>query len=350
VTARAQDLPVTEPNVLGKRLSVIMPAFNEAEHIYENIRRVCTALPGSDWEVIVVDDGSSDETFRESDRSREAGFPVKTLRQELNAGKGAALFYGFGASTGEIIAFLDADLEIPPESVLQLLAQMDATGAEVAVGVKSLGSSAYPRPRRLLSGIYRRLVGFLFGLPLGDTQTGVKVFRREVLERAIPRLAVKRFAFDLELLVAASRLGYHIVECPVPMAYRREGGLGRIRPLQMAGMFADTLVIYYRSSFWRWLEPGAGTKMWMALFAAGLLIFGIGVGKVLTPIVLQPPVSNIVYVVALQFLPRALRDWLLVLGGIVLLTLAFIQLNKSLLNAFARRDRGDLAGIFNQKD
>ena len=195
MTAGPQTVQVAEAHALRPRLSVIMPAFNEAHHIYTNVRQVCAALPGSDWEVIVVDDGSTDETFRESERSRSEGYRVTTLRQDVNAGKGAALFYGFSVSSGEIIAFLDADLEIPPESVLEMLSQMDTTGAEVIVGVKSLAPGTFPWPRRLLSGVYRRLVMLLFGLPLGDTQTGVKLFRREVLERAIPRLAVKRFAY-----------------------------------------------------------------------------------------------------------------------------------------------------------
>jgi glycosyltransferase involved in cell wall biosynthesis len=331
------------------RLSVILPAYNESHHIYANAARVCAALAGRDFEVIVVDDGSADDTFAESRRAAAEGLPVKAVRQEVNRGKGAALFYGFRFARGELVAFLDSDLEIAPEYVLRLGEVMQSAGADVVIGSKNLEESRFPAPRRALSRAYRGLASFLFGLPLSDTQTGVKLFKREVLELVIPRLTVSRFAFDIELLVAAARFGYHIAECPVKTAYHRAGSVGRIGLGQMAGMLWDTLAIYYRASFWRWLRPGWTTRLWMILFVAGVFLLGIGIGKLLTPIVLQPPLRQVVYFVALQFLPRALRDWLLVIVGGGMLVISLIQLNKSLLNAFARRDHGDLAGIFTRR-
>ena len=89
--------------------------------------------------------------------------------------------------------------------------------------------------------------------------------------------------------------------------------------------------------------------LWMITFVAGIFLLGIGIGKLLTPVILRPPLRQVVYVVALQFLPRTLRDWLLVGVGGGMLILSLIQLNKSLLDAFARRDHGDLAGIFTRK-
>ena len=91
-------------------LSVMMPAFNEGAHIYANILRVCETLKGIDFELIVVDDGSADNTFAETKRARDGGYPVIAVQQEVNRGKGAALFRGFGFATAKQIAFLDADL------------------------------------------------------------------------------------------------------------------------------------------------------------------------------------------------------------------------------------------------
>jgi len=267
----------------------------------------------------------------------------------VNRGKGAALFHRFQFAAGDLVAFLDSDLEIAPEYVLRLRDVMLATGADVVIGTKTTGDSRFPLLRRLLSGVARGLVAWLFGLSVRDTQTGVKLFKREVLELAIPRLTVSRFAFDIELLVAATRFGYRIAECPVKTAYRRTGPLGRMGLRHLAGTLADMLAIYYRASFWRWLQPGWTTRLWMIAFVAGIFLLGIGMGKLLTPIVLQPPLRQIVYYAALQFLPRALRDWLLVIAGAGMLGVSLIQLNKSLLNAFARRDHGDLAGIFTRK-
>jgi len=327
-------------------LSVVMPAYNEGVHIYANILKVCDALKGSKYEVIVVDDGSRDKTFDESQRAAWQGLPVKVVRQETNRGKGAALFRGFNAASGKLIAFLDADLEIAPQEILRLRDVMNETEAEVVVGVKDPLANKFPYLRRVLSGRYRQVVSFLFGLSITDTQTGAKLFKRQVLEAVIPRLSVSRFAFDIELLVAASRFGYIIAEHPVKITFRRTGGLGRMRLRHLVGMFLDLLTIYFRASFWRWLEPSLATQLWMLIFVLGVFLFGVGVGKVLTPIILQPPIRQVFYFVALQFLPATLRDWLLVLGGMLMVVLALIQLNKSLLNAFARRDRGDLAGIF----
>ncbi len=328
-------------------LSVILPAFNEGEHIYANILRVCEILKGNNFEVIVVDDGSADNTFEEAQRAQTDRYPILAIQQEVNQGKGAALFCGFGFAKGEKIAFLDADLEINPEYIFQLLAVMDEENADVVAGVKDMSGNEFPWLRRMMSGLYKRSVAFLFGLSITDTQTGIKLFKREVLEAAVPRLKVSRFAFDIELLLTASRFGYRIVEYPVKLAYSRTGNLGRMNTSNIFGAFWDTLRIYSRASFWRWLEPSCGMRIWMLLFVIGIFLFGVGFGKLLTPVILHGSVKKIFHIIALQFLPTNFRDWLLLIGGFTLLFLASIQLNKKLLEAFLRRDQGDdLAGIF----
>ena len=163
----------------------------------------------------------------------------------------------------------------------------------------------------------------------------------------MPRLSISRFAFDIELLLAASRFGYKIVEYPVKIIYSRSGKLGRMSSSNIFGAFRDTFSIYARASFWRWLEPSRSMQIWMLLFVIGIFFFGVGVGKLLTPVILQGATKKVFYIIALQFLPIMLRDWLLLIGGFVLIVLGSVQLNKKLLEAFVRRDRGDdLAGIF----
>ncbi len=327
-------------------LSIILPAFNEGEHIYANIVRVCDTLKELDIELIVVDDGSADGTFTEAQRAQADGYPVKPVLQETNQGKGAALFRGFEFASAKRIAFLDADLEIIPEYVLELMSAMDESGADVVAGVKDMRDNQFPWLRRKMSGLYKKIVAFLFGLSITDTQTGIKLFKREVLEATVPRLRVSRFAFDIELLVAASRFGYQIAEYPVKLSYSRTGNLGRMNSRNIFGAFWDTLRIYNRASFWRWLEPSLSMRIWMVLFVIGIFLFGVGFGKLLTPVVLHGAVKSVFSILALQFLPHLLRDWLLLIGGGLLLLLALIQLNKKLLEAFLRRDRGDdLAGI-----
>jgi glycosyltransferase involved in cell wall biosynthesis len=317
---------------------VILPARNEAHHIHANLVHICDALRETDAEVIVVDDGSQDATSSEATRAAHAGLPVRVVRLEANQGKGAALFRGFAEAKGSVVAFLDADLEIAPENVLLLLRVMDATQAAVVVGTKT--GDAFPLARRLLSRFFRAAVSSLFGLAVSDTQTGIKLFRREVLEHVAPRMTISRFAFDIELLVAATRFGYEIAECPVTTEFRREGRLGRIGLRHQAQTLLDCVHIYYRASFWSWLQPGIAARVWMIVFVLGVFLFGVGVAKLLTPVVLQPPIRQVFRVIALQFLPPLLRDWLVLIGGGVLVAVSLIQLNKILLAAFARRDAG----------
>jgi hypothetical protein len=214
-------------------------------------------------------------------------------------------------------------------------------------GVKDLQANQFPPLRRLMSRSYRAMVALLFGLTITDTQTGIKLFRREVLADAIPRVSARRFAFDIELLVAASRFGYRIVEQPVEIAYHRSGGLGRMNLANILGMFVDTLAIFYRASFWHWLNPGLQAQIWMGMFVLGVFLSGIGVAKLVTPTILEPPFKDIFRILLLQFLPPILRDWLVTLLGVLFVIIALIQLNKIVMTAFVHRDRdrGGLSGI-----
>src|SRR5207249_1563782 len=102
----------------------------------------------------------------------------------------------------------------------------------------------YPLLRRIYSRAYYALVRLMFGLPVRDTQTGVKLFKREVLARAFPRMTVQHYAFDLELLVLANADGYCIVEAPIALKSQRLNQ--RIKPRDVAIMFRDTLGIWWR--------------------------------------------------------------------------------------------------------
>jgi glycosyltransferase involved in cell wall biosynthesis len=231
------------------KISVVLPAYNEAEHILQNLLETVRVLAESeyDFEVIVVDDGSPDKTYLHAARLL-ARYPqrVRVVRYEENRGKGNALMAGTWFATGEYVVFLDADMDLHPVQIPTLLGIAEASQADVVVGSKMhpLSNVTYPLKRRLYSWGYHLLVRALFGLPVNDTQTGLKVFRREVLERVFPLMLVKRFAFDIEVLANAHRLQYSIVTAPVTLNFRRS--LGRLNWRNVVRMLRDTLAIFYR--------------------------------------------------------------------------------------------------------
>src|SRR6202022_4229891 len=115
--------------------------------------------------------------------------------------------------SGDLVTFIDADMELDPRYIKGFIAVMETFDCDAVVGSKRhpMSNVQYPLARRFQSLLYQLLIGVLFNLRVRDTQTGLKLFRRQVLQDVVPLLAIKRFAFDLELLVIARQLGYRKV-------------------------------------------------------------------------------------------------------------------------------------------
>ncbi|MCJ7517942.1 MAG: glycosyltransferase family 2 protein, partial [Methanomassiliicoccales archaeon] len=199
-----------------------------------------------DYEIIIVDDGSTDDTPGEIARATSEFKSIKAVTLTENQGKGNALRRGFEACKNGLVLFLDADLDLHPLNIRVLLAEMEKTGADIIIGSKRHPDSRlnYPWHRRLYSSIYYLLVLILFRLPIKDTQTGVKVFRREVLTRSFPRLVCKRYTLDLELLAVTHSMGYSVSEAPIKLTFQRD--FGRIKLADVRNIIVDTLAIFYR--------------------------------------------------------------------------------------------------------
>ncbi len=230
------------------RLSILVPAHNEGPHIYGNIREIQRVFNeiGCQYELIVIDDGSKDETYENIQKAAKGFSNIIIKRMRKNRGKGRALKYGFRFAQGDLIAFLDADLDLHPEQIQNLFKIMSKEKADVVIGSKKHPESQldYPTPRRFISHIYFLIIKLLFSLPIKDTQTGLKLFKHQVLKRVFPKVLVKRYAFDLELLVNIHHLGYKIREAPVTLNYQRIMGRICLKDLYHTGM--DTLAIFYR--------------------------------------------------------------------------------------------------------
>jgi len=231
------------------QLSVVVPAYNEAPTIALALSEIVAAVREmvDEYEIIVVDDGSADATAEAARLCAEA-HPgrIFVFRLPVNSGKGAALILGANHARGDRIAFLDADLDLHPRQLATLYARMDASGADAVIGSKRHPDSQviYPFWRRVLSAGYFLLVKLLFAMPLRDTQTGIKLFRRRALLDAIPRVRVQRFAFDLELLVSMHDASARIVDAPVVLTTQRL--TGRIKLRDVRTVFRDTCAVFAR--------------------------------------------------------------------------------------------------------
>jgi len=237
-------------------VSVVIPAFNEAERVDRCLAETVSSLDalGCRYEIVLVDDGSKDGT---ADRARAAASElprVRVIGSEVHLGKGSALIRGSKAALGDLVLFVDADLEVHPAQLELLYDRLLSDDADVVIGSKLHRDASidYPRSRRVLSRGYYVLVHMLFGLPVHDTQTGLKLYRQKVLQRVTPRLVVKRFAHDLEALVSAHRLGYRITEAPVTVT--RERAYPRIGLRDVLGVARDTAAIWYRTFVTRYYD------------------------------------------------------------------------------------------------
>lgn len=237
-------------------ISLIIPAHNEGNIIHRMVVEAVQVLDelDRDYEIIIVDDGSTDDTPGEIARVTSEFENIKAVTLTENQGKGNALRRGFEACKYGLVLFLDADLDLHPSNIRFLLAEMEKTGADIIIGSKRHPDSRlnYPWHRRLYSSIYYLLVLILFRLPIKDTQTGVKVFRREVLTRSFPRLVCKRYTLDLELLAVTHSMGYSVSEAPIELTFQRE--FGRIKLADVRNIIVDTLAIFYRLYILRYYE------------------------------------------------------------------------------------------------
>ena len=217
------------------RLTVIIPAFNEARRLALTARAFEEALDEGilypdTTEVIVVDDGSTDETATKAQQLLGSKMPLlRVLRLRNNSGKGAAIKLGTAAATAPVVLFMDADMSVDPKQIPRLTSAIGQS--DVAIGSRSLSESvvvAAGVQRKLMGRTFNTLVGALTEMPFRDTQCGFKAFRTPLARILFHLSTVQGFAFDVELLFLARRLGMEISEIAVSW---REMGESRVRSL-----------------------------------------------------------------------------------------------------------------------
>jgi len=245
-------------------LSVIIPAYKQERTIAKDLQKIKEVLEKvrHDYEIIVVIDGRADKTYEKAQKLVSSRIKVYQYRE--NKGKGHAVRYGMARSKGDLIAFIDAGMEIDPNGLSMLLEHMFWYDSDIIAG--SIRHSAskvqgYPLKRKIWSWGYHALTRILFGLRITDCQRGIKIFKRKVLEKVLPRLLVKAHAFDIEILAVAKRLGFDkIHDGPVEMNADKNRyssiSWGTVRD-----MLLDTLAVFYRLKFLRYYDDG-GKRKW----------------------------------------------------------------------------------------
>lgn len=195
-------------------LSIVIPAYNEAERIDRTLHAYATVFP--DAELIVVLNGCRDNTQAVVEAFQKRGVGQVRLRDIPEAvGKGRAVREGFRMSRGRLVGFVDADAATSPKEFRRLVASID--GAAAAIASRWLpGAVVRNRTwlRTLASRTFQLAVRMLFGLPFRDTQCGAKVFRRDVIDAILPRLRIDNMAFDVELLYLTASASFRILEVP----------------------------------------------------------------------------------------------------------------------------------------
>jgi len=208
-------------------LSVVIPAFNEARRLGETLRRIREYALGTGraWEIVVVDDGSTDATGAVVQQFAGARVAMHLLANPRNRGKGYSVRRGMLVATGDAVLMCDADLSAPIEEVEKLWPWLEQ-GYDVVIGSRDMPDSVLdppqPRLRRLLAAVFRTVRRSLMLPGLRDTQCGFKLFRQSAAEDVFARQTVDGWLFDCEVLGLADRLGYRIKEVGITWRHRPE--------------------------------------------------------------------------------------------------------------------------------
>ena len=232
-------------------LAVVMPAYNEGNRIYENLQ-ICARAIGQfcpSFRILAVNDGSTDNTEEEMRRAAAEDPRIGIISYEKNRGKGYAIRRGMSASKAEYTAFLDADLDLPPEQLEGYLAVAEQEKKDIVLGSKLHPESnlEYPIYRKAMTMGYYLYLKLLFHLPIRDTQTGIKLFRTEAIQPVVKIMQSDRFCFDIELLALAQKKGLVMEERPVVVRYHGDGERKtKIRIRTIFDMFFETFRIWKR--------------------------------------------------------------------------------------------------------
>ncbi len=233
-----------------KLLSLVVPAYKQEKTIVKDVQSLLSALSvlPFKYELIVVEDGYLDGTAGKIKQIKDSHLKIYGYKE--NCGKGFAIKYGVEKAKGDVIGFIDAGMDLDPSEISIALNIMDWNKADIVIGSKLHPESKveYPFQRKILSWGYRTLTHVLFGFNVKDTQVGLKLFKGKVAKEVFSKIVVKRFAFDVEVLAVAQKLGYtKIYEAPVKLNFNGVSSINSVNFWRVIySMLWDTAAVFYR--------------------------------------------------------------------------------------------------------
>ena len=209
------------------KISLIIPMYNESLIAADAVKTFSEYMKSAfeDWELIFVNDGSTDTCAEPVKAAHEQDERIRLVTYSPNRGKGYAVRQGVLAATGDYILFTDCDNAYGTDAVKRLADTLTETGADIVVGSRNLskdGYDGYTFIRKVASKSYLKFIGIMAGFKLSDSQCGIKGFRHDAAKKIFRNCEVDRFAFDLEVLMIATKIGYKIAEMPVKIINHRE--------------------------------------------------------------------------------------------------------------------------------
>jgi dolichol-phosphate mannosyltransferase len=232
-------------------LSFVIPAYNEERFIEDTLGKLDLVIKDKrlQYEVVVVDDGSQDTTYTKAKKYAKKNAHVRVLHFSRNTGKGNAVRTGSMESVGDIVVFVDSDMEIDLKTITSYVEALDRGDIVIASKWHPKSDVHVPLVRKILSRTFNVFVKILTKATLKDTQVGLKVMKRSAVDTVFPRLAVKRYAFDVELLAVANLYGLKVVEMPVTLKLDAP-----FKVKEALRMFIDLLGIAYRLRVIHWYQ------------------------------------------------------------------------------------------------
>jgi glycosyltransferase involved in cell wall biosynthesis len=224
------------------KISIIIPAHNEEKNIENAVKNVCRELQGLDFEIILVDDNSTDRTGKIVDKL--AGNNIKVIHRAPPNGFGLALRDGFKAATGDVIIPVMADLSDDPKDIKKMVRKIEQ-GYDVVLGSRFISGSeieGYPKLKLILNRLFNHVCGFLFQLPFKDVSNAFKACRKNVLKSM--KLESAGFEITAEIPLKARVSGYKLTEVPVHWHGRR-GGVSKMRFLVVGPRYCKVLISHW---------------------------------------------------------------------------------------------------------